>query len=153
MSGTYAKSTDVSSSKSRQEIELTLERYGATQFAYATSESDAMVAFVAHEKQIRFILPLPSRNEREFTHHSRGVRTPSAAQDQYEQAVRQKWRALALVVKAKLEAVESGITTFEQEFFGNIVLPGGQTVYQTTGEQVARALATGTVPRLFQLEG
>lgn len=46
----------------------------------------------------------------------------------WEQGCRQRWRALALVIKAKLEAVESGITTFEEEFLAHIVMPDGMTV-------------------------
>ena len=33
-----------------------------------------------------------------------------------------------LVIKAKLEAVEAGVTTFEQEFLANMVLPDKTTV-------------------------
>jgi len=66
-----------------------------------------------------------------------------------EQACRQKWRALSLVVKAKLEAVESGITTFEDEFLAHIVLPNGQTVGEQALPRVREAYATGgNVPLL-----
>ena len=43
--------------------------------------------------------------------------------DSYDQACRQRWRALLLVIKAKLEAVTAGISTIETEFLANIVLP------------------------------
>ncbi|MFN7930906.1 MAG: hypothetical protein U0Y68_23875 [Blastocatellia bacterium] len=55
-------------------------------------------------------------------------RTSTQAYEAWEQATRQKWRALALVIKAKLEAVESGITTIEQEFLPFIVAADGRTV-------------------------
>ena len=42
--------------------------------------------------------------------------------------VRRRWRALLLVIKAKLESVESGIETFEEAFASQIVLANGQTV-------------------------
>lgn len=42
--------------------------------------------------------------------------------------VRQRWRALLLTVKAKLEAVECGISTLEQEFLAFIVLPNSMTL-------------------------
>lgn len=141
--GTYAAGTDVSSEKSRQEIERSVTRWGADEFAYMTSGGQAQVAFTLRGLRVRFILPLPDRKDREFTHHSRGPRTASAAENAYEQAVRQKWRALALVVKAKLEAVESGISTFEQEFYANLVLPSGRTVFEETAQSVERMIATG----------
>lgn len=151
MSPTYAASTDVSSDRSRAEIERTLTRYGADQFAYMTSRERAVIAFVANDRQVRFELALPDRADPEFTHHSRGARTSSAAEAAYEQAVRQRWRALALVVKAKLEAVDAGIVSFEQEFMAHMVLPGGATVFETMAPAVARAYVTGDVRPLLQL--
>jgi hypothetical protein len=146
---TYASSTDVSSDKSRAEVERTLTRYGATHFGYMSEPGRVLIAFQKEGRQVRFAIPMPDRNERRFTHHSRGVRTPSAALTEYEQAVKQKWRALALVVKAKLEAVESGIAEFDQEFYGYMVLPSGRTVYDDTQEQVAQMIASRAPGRLM----
>lgn len=140
----YASGTDVSSDRSRAEIERTLARWGADSFAYMTTRTQAQIAFEYEGKRIRFALPLPDRDSREFTRTPTGKsRVASAVAAAYEQAVRQKWRALALVVKAKLEAVESGISTFEQEFYANLVLPNGQTVFEATLPQVVRAIHTG----------
>ncbi|MFC4225459.1 hypothetical protein [Lysinibacter cavernae] len=148
----YAAKTDVQSDKSRIEIERTLERYGATHFGYMSEPGSATVAFRMDDRQVRFSLPLPPKDSREFTHHSRGARTASAAAAEYEQAIRQKWRALSLVVKAKLEAVASGIAEFDQEFFAYVVLPSGQTVYEQTHEQVSRMISSQT-PGPLMLEG
>ncbi|MEJ6490810.1 hypothetical protein PQI23_13895 [Leucobacter sp. USCH14] len=149
---TYASKTDVTSDRSRGEIEKTLGRYGATHFAYMTEPGAARIAFQAGGRQVRFTIPLPDPEAREFTHHSRGMRTASARETAYEQATRQKWRALALVVKAKLEAIESGIATFEQEFYAHTVLPSGRTVFEETGEQVAEVIAT-QIPGRLMLDG
>lgn len=149
----YASKTQVSSEKSKQEIERTLNRYGADAFMYGTRQEGAVVAFVMANRQIRFTLPLPGRNDPEFTEYKRGYhtyeRTSDAAANLYEQAVRQKWRALALVIKAKLEAVESGITEFEDEFLAHIVLPNGQTMGQLAKPQIAIAYDGGDMPPLL----
>ena len=50
---------------------------------------------------------------------------------------------------AKLEAVESGITTLEAEFLANIVLPGAGTVAQWLALQVDEAYATGRMPPIM----
>lgn len=147
----YAASTQVSSNKSRDEIERTLARYGADQFMYGWQDSAAVIAFRANERRIRFILPLPDRNAREFTHHDRGQRQPEAAERLYEQATRQRWRALALVIKAKLEAVESGISEFEDEFLAHVMLPGGQTVGEWMRPQVAEVYLTGSMPPMLPM--
>jgi len=147
----YAESTSVTSDKSRSEIEKTLTRYGADQFLYGWQEQAAVVGFRMQGRQVKFLLPLPDRKSREFTHTpGRDIeRSPTQAAAAYEQAVRQKWRALALVIKAKLEAVESGITVFEDEFMAHIVLPGGQTVGSWMRPQIERAYQSGKMPPLL----
>ncbi len=148
----YASKTDVAASKSRDEIENTLTRYGADQFLYGWQDEAAMVGFRMEGRQIRFILEMPSKNDRSFTHHSRGERTTDAALKEWDQAVRQRWRALALVIKAKLEAVESGISMFEDEFLANIVLPGtGETVGNWMRPQIQEAYRIGSVPQLLPM--
>lgn len=57
----YAATTTVSREASRNEIEKALKRYGADQFAYASSTDKAVIAFVKDGKQVRFDLPLPNR--------------------------------------------------------------------------------------------
>lgn len=150
----YAENTGVSAAASREEIERILARYGADAFMYGWEGSRALVQFRAKGRYIRFVLPLPSRDERRFTHHSRGARAPEQAAKEWEQATRQRWRALALVIKAKLEAVETGIAEFEDEFMANIVLPDGQTVSRFMRPQIALAYERGEVPTMLpQLEG
>jgi hypothetical protein len=148
---TYASQTDVTSDRSRVEIERTLQRYGARGFMYGWDESRAVLGFVASGRQVRFVLPMPDRTAREFTHTpSRGTLRSAAEQEKhYEQAVRQRWRALALVIKAKLEAVEAGIVTFDEEFLAHLVLPSGETVAQSVVPSVERAYATGETPALL----
>lgn len=151
----YAEGTSVPSSRSRDEIERTLTRYGASQFAYAWQEGRALIGFVLNGKQVRLVLPLPDRTAREFTHTpTRGtLRSPAQQEEAYEQAVRQKWRALALVVKAKLEAMESGISTFEREFLPDLVLPGGQTVGECVLPQIEEGYRSGIMPPLLPAIG
>lgn len=147
----FAENTSVSSSQSRAEIERTLVKYGAGGFMYGWQESKALVGFTMNGKQIKFVLMLPDKNDREFTHTpSRGQRRTVEQQEAaYEQAVRQRWRALALVIKAKLEAVEAGITIFEDEFLAHIVLPDGRTAGEYMVPQIEQAYATGRMPPML----
>lgn len=147
--GNYASSTSVSVAASKAEIERIVERYGAGQFMSAWSADEAVIAFVMEARQVRFKLTMPAKTLRRFTHHSRGARTPDAALKEWEQACRQRWRALALVIKAKLEAVESGIAVFEDEFLANIVMPNGRTVGDETRPLIAQAYSTGTMANLL----
>ena len=146
----YAESTNVSTDKSRTEIERTLQRYGADQFMYGWDQDRAIVGFRMVGRQIRFLLPMPDKKDRRFTHTPTGkVRKESAAYSEWEQACRQKWRALSLVIKAKLEAVEAEISVFEDEFMANIVLPNGTTVSQFMLPQIEVAYESGAMPQLL----
>lgn len=151
--GKYAEGTSVSSEMSRIEIEKTLIRYGATGFAYAISGEKAMIGFTMHERQVRFFLPLPDRQAFALTPTGKR-RVENSQNDAWEQACRQRWRALNLVVKAKLEAVECGISCFEEEFMANIVLPDNSTVGSYMVPQIQKAYATGSMPCMLpMLEG
>ena len=146
----YATNTTVSTERTRGEIERTLQRYGATSFAYGWEGNAALIGFQMTGRRVRFILPLPDPEDRAFTHTPTGyLRTRANAAKEYEQASRARWRALALVVKAKLEAVESGITTFEDEFLAHILLPNGQTYGEFAIPQLDAVYASGEVPRLI----
>lgn len=148
---TYAANTDVSSERSRAEIERTLNRYGATGFAYGWVEGHALIGFIMNERHVRFLLPLPDPNSREFTHtpERNQARSRAATERQYEQAVKQRWRALSLVVKAKLEAVESGIVDFISEFGPFVVLPDGSRMIDHMSPAIETAYETGDMPALL----
>ena len=146
----YAETTAVSSGRSRAEIENTLARYGANRFMYGWDQESAVIAFEMHGRRIQFRLPLPDRDAEEFTQTPTGrQRAATKAAEAYEQAVRQRWRALALVIKAKLEAVDAGITVFEDEFLAHIVLPSGETVGHWMRPQIEATYQSGTMPSLL----
>jgi hypothetical protein len=147
--GKFAEGTEVSVEKSRAEIEGLIIRYGATSTAFMNGPGRAMIAFEAKGRRILFELPLPDKVDKKFTHVVMGrsrvpsPRSPEKAMVAWEQACRQRWRALALVIKAKLEAVETGISQFEDEFLANIVMPDGQTVSSHVRPKIAAAYDTG----------
>lgn len=147
----YAENTSVSAEKSRAEIEASLRRYGADQFAYMTSRTEARVGFVAQGRQVQFRLEMPDPNDRQFTHtpERKNARSPQQAEAAWEQATRQRWRALALVIKAKLEAVEAGITEFDDEFLAHIMLPNGQTIGQSLKPQLDDVYSSGRMLELM----
>lgn len=152
---TYAADTSVSTEKSRAEIERTLVRWKASQFMYGWDQDRAVVGFVMRGRQLRFVLQMPDRNAREFTHTpARGNRrTPPQQAEAFEQAVRQRWRALNLVIKAKLEAVESGISEFDAEFLAQLVLPNGQTVGDAVTPRIVEGIESNVMPSLIPVFG
>jgi hypothetical protein len=118
---------------------------------YGWQGSAAMILFQMKGKTVRFLLPLPDKNNKTFwkTPGGRRQRGEADAFKAWEQACRQRWRALSLAVKAKLEAVESEITVFEKEFMAHFVLPSGETVGDYVLPKIEKALAKGTMPLLL----
>lgn len=110
----YAARTSGRVEKTRAEIERLVKRYGAAGFVSGWQGSMARIEFIAQNRHIRFSVLVPEQ----------------------EQAARQKWRALKLLVKAKLEAVDAKIATFEEAFVGDIVMPDGRTVWETAREPI-----------------
>lgn len=154
MTGKYAAGTSVSAEKSRGEIERDLRRYGADQFMSGwDAGGKAILGFRFNGRMIRMMLSMPDPKSKEFTERSYGGRftgrklAPAEADKRWEQSCRQRWRALALVIKAKLEAVTAGITTFEDEFLAFTMLPDGTTVNQWIAPKLLAAYDKGEMPK------
>jgi hypothetical protein len=107
--GRYAERTKVPVAKTVGDIERVVNRYDADQFVFGRDDKKgiAFIGFQMNNVRIRVSIPFSKDNEQEH---------------------RQRWRAALLIIKAKLEAVESGISTLEQEFLANILLPDGRTM-------------------------
>ena len=148
---TYAAQTSVSAEKSKLEIERTLQRFGADQFLYGWESDRAMIGFRISGRQVRFILPLPPRTADEFLYTAvkRERRNAAGQILAWEQGTRQRWRALALIIKAKLEAIEAGIVTVEDEFLAQTLLPSGESVSEWLQPQVTVAYERGDMPTLL----
>lgn len=146
--GRYAASTSVPVERSQTEIERTLMRYGADKFAYARDGSRAMIAFSAHGRRVRFELLLPDINEFRTTPTGR-QRRGGSVDTEWQQACRQRWRSLALSIKARLAAVEDGIDSFEDAFLSHIVLPSGETVGTWMAPQIDKAYISNRMPALL----
>lgn len=125
----YASETGVPIERSKAEIERILVRYGAKAFMYGMQPEKAMVAFEVEGRHIRMVLPMPTDKEDSIRLNRWGGDNPdSLIQKKIEQEARRRWRALTLVIKAKLEAVSSGIAVFDDEFLAYMVLPDGRTM-------------------------
>jgi hypothetical protein len=56
-----AEKTSVPIERSRAEIQGILRRHGATAFGHRWSENTAMIEFAAHDRVVRFVFPVPPR--------------------------------------------------------------------------------------------
>src|SRR5712691_5753692 len=125
----YAEGTTVSTEKSMLEIQQTLKRYGADKFFFGEDGKKLSVAFSMHERHVRLEVPLPP--ESDFAKDpAKRTRSPEHRKNAHEADHRQRYRALLLVIKAKLESVESGIESFDQAFMAHILLTNNTTMTQ-----------------------
>lgn len=128
----FAANTTVPVEQSKAEIEGAVSRYGATAYQSGWKPGAAMIAFRIEDMDIQFQLPIPDPTADEFKFRwvkvggtkRRKALTENQSAEAHRQEVRRRWRALALVVKAKLEAVETHISTIEREFMAFVVVPG-----------------------------
>ncbi|MDD5381886.1 MAG: hypothetical protein PHG53_09670 [Phycisphaerae bacterium] len=145
----YAKTSGVSIERSKAAIEKTLSRYGASHFAYQTDHQKAIIAFAYKGMAIKLKLILPNPDNYQTTPSGRKRRSNEDMLAAWEQACRSNWRALHLVILAKLEAVESGIAAFEDEFMAYTYLPNGRTVSEEILPQINKAIETGKMSNLI----
>lgn len=136
----YAEKTSVPVDRSQAEIKKILSRYQAVGFAYGEQGERSVVMFEMKGRRFKFILPMPKAPTSQATQAS--IKT-------YEQLCRSRWRCLVLAIKAKLECVENGITTLEQEFMAHIVLPNGKTVGEVMLPQIESSYQNGKMPPLL----
>jgi hypothetical protein len=102
----YAERTSVPVSKSKNDIQKLVTKYGSVDFAVMERPGQARVAFSLACRNILFTMPVPEKGQEQ----------------------RSIWRALLLTIKGKLESAARGIETFEDAFLANIVMPDGRVV-------------------------
>lgn len=140
MPSQFAKTTTVSAKSSRDEIEATLLRYGVIKMATLQDGRGFAIGFELRGRRYRLEVPHPIREDFKNDSH-------------FEQAIRTRWRVLLLLLKAKLESIECGLSTFEQEFLPQTILPGtNRTVSDYLPAEIERAYLENKTPQLL-LEG
>lgn len=125
----YAARTDVPLDQSIAQIVKLLRKAGADRIAQAEEPGRIAVQCFLNDRLLRFAIGLPDG----------------------PQARRQRGRALLLVIKAKIESIESGVETFDEAFLANIVTPDGRTIAQWAVPQIERAYAEGKMPTQLML--
>ena len=148
----YAKNTTVSPERSQEEIKRTLRKYGADRFGIMEEKNKGHVMFEYNSLMIQMTVEFPDKSEFEKTDTGK-TRLESAIETQFNQAIKQRWRALLLAIKAKLEAVESGISTIEQEFLAFVMMPDGRSLSDIIIPKIHEIAKTGKMPRLLSYSG
>lgn len=137
---TYAARTEVTVAKSQGELRALLSKHGITHFGIVEQPSMVAIAFQHGGHNHRIGLPLRGASDRAFTQY-RNAKDREAAAAQEQKA---RWRALVLVVKAKLEYAAILGQAADTAFTEYRVLTDGRTVQEhVTGSDVPPALSWG----------
>lgn len=151
----YAEGTSVSVEKSMNEIAAFVKKAGAVRVGQMEDLDALAVQFFLNDRMLRFRVSIPTADEIPARDHgnNRNIDLSMAAREKKAEAIRkQRARALFLVIKAKLESVESGVETFDEAFLPNIVMSDGATVWDRVSTNLAIEYQSGK-PMPFLLEG
>ena len=139
----YAEGTSVPVEKSLGEIVALVKKHGAQRVAQAEDVGAISVWFFLNDRMLRFRVKLPTMEEMPTRDGRNSILSDKQRNDRAAAACRQKARALLLVIKAKLESVESNVETFDEAFLPNIVMSDGMTVMERIREPLALEYQTG----------
>lgn len=134
------ETTKVPVSRSQEQIRALLRKHSAARIAFGESYDDAAgtgqagVEFVHLDVLVRIYVPVrrPSASEAIERNRASGRRQSQAkaVENAMENEECRIWRVLHWSIKARMEAVEAGIETFEQAFLAHVVDPSsGRTLW------------------------
>lgn len=141
----YAEGTAVAFEKSIAEMITLIKKAGGQNIGQMESDAMFAIQFFMSDRLIRFRVRLPAWQEMPERNGRREHLDETKRRDMAHKASRQRGRALLLVIKAKLESVESEVETFEQAFLANVVMADGQTLYERVAAPIALEYQTGQV--------
>lgn len=151
----YAEGTSVPVEKSVGEIVKLVKKAGAERIAQYEEPGAIAVQFFMNDRMLRFRVQfptweeMPKRDSGNYRYNDIPVERRKVKADATR---RQRARALLLVIKAKLESVESQVESFDEAFLPNIVMSDGLTVMERIREPLALEYQSGK-PMPMLLEG
>ena len=120
----YAEGTNVPVERSEAEIKRVLQKYGSEKIGIMSEPTKATIYFSVKGRDVQLVIPLVRKGD-PFPGKKGYVWNEKSA----EAETRRRWRVMVLTLKAMLEAIDSGITTFDQVFLAHVVIPGtGRTI-------------------------
>jgi hypothetical protein len=131
----YAEGTQVPVSRSHDQIKAELRRVGADQIGVMEGGGKAYVVFKVRDVLYRIAsVPIDPKSKRD----------PEAEQ-------RRQWRAITLLVKAKVVSINEKISTVEREFLSDAVMPDGSVLADHSQKLITSAYADNGPPKLLLL--
>ena len=145
----YAETTTVPVEKSITEIIGLVKKAGAERVMQYDEPERFTIAFDLSGRHIRFGVALPQLDAVPAIRGDGRRRSNSEILAKRDAMQRQRARAVLLVIKAKLESVESEVETFEEAFLANIIMADGSTVYERVAQPIALEYSSGLPEQLL----
>jgi len=142
----YAEHTVGSPGRSQEEIDHTLQRFGAGKRLWARDDEAGRVtvAFERKGRAYRISFTLPQLGSfKTYTRkgaYNTSSRSDSAAKTAQQQEHRRLFRSLANYVKATLAAVDDGLISAEEALMPYMILRSGRTVSEEVEANIASLL-------------
>ena len=145
MNSNYVRGASLSCSSLQMDIKQMLDGAGAHDCRITSEHGNGAVTFGFGDHQFRLVVPHPEPTDPPRVPRHQPARRNINGQEHPAdlEAARHSWRQLSLLIKAKLEAVAAGIVTFDAEFLGYMLMPGGGTVFQAAAPETALFLRHG----------
>jgi hypothetical protein len=143
----FAEGTDVPVERSRAELESILHKHGATSIGMLRDNDGVVLVFEMRARRVKLSITNPNPADYKFT-PGKILRSPAQVAAAVDNEIKRRWRALVLIVKAKLELIASGGSSFEIEFMAHTMLPNGQTVGEVMLPRIAKSYTDGAMPPL-----
>jgi hypothetical protein len=128
----YAEGTTVSVESSRGEITGILAKHGVTTMAWGAGPGGDQLQFELNGRRYKFFIERPTARIlwEVWKEEGKTERVLKYLPNESQVAAewRRRWRAIVLLIKAKLEFSSGGDTTIEREFMPYLVMASGQTL-------------------------
>lgn len=148
----YAEGTTVSVEDSQMEIKLVCVKYGAGGVTLGDDgRTGGGIEFEMRGRRLRFTVRYPDAAAKEYKYLSPGrLRAPAQAKARWQAEVRRLWRVLLVTIKGKLEAIENGLVSFEEEMLAFVVVPGqNRTIGELLVPQLDEVYRTRMLPPML----
>lgn len=122
MTRRYAEGTTVSVDRSRAELRRILVNHGVLRLAWASEPAGDIIQFEYGGQLFRLRVAYPTAGDLATTRRPRNLRAALEAE------WRRRWRAIVLLIKAKLEFADGETTSLFRELLPYAVLTDGRTL-------------------------
>ena len=131
----YAKQTKVPIEQSKMTLEKMLRKAGAAQIGMF-SDGVSLASVVMFKLEGRFVKLRIA---------------PSTKMKNVEQEERRVWRVMLLLIKAKMEIIEAGLSSVEREFLADVMTADGRTVGELMKPALAASYESGSMQPISAL--